>query len=113
MIFSNRWGDLGVCFETICILVLDIPVVNTFIGRNPVASLEENMKVFAKKWQDIVKYAGDRGVKIGIENCPMYFSADEWPVCIEVEDRAFESSEGDVVSSILTSRNFLRQYLVL
>ena len=26
-----------------------------------------------------MKYAGERGVKIAIENCPMIFSYDEWP----------------------------------
>ena len=30
-------------------------------------------------WPDIVRHAADHGVKIGIENCPMIFSADEWP----------------------------------
>ena len=24
-------------------------------------------------------YAGERGVKLAIENCPMIFSYDEWP----------------------------------
>ncbi len=27
----------------------------------------------------IIKLASDEGVKIGIENCPMFFSTDEWP----------------------------------
>ena len=30
-------------------------------------------------WPDIVRHAADHGVKIAIENCPMIFSADEWP----------------------------------
>jgi sugar phosphate isomerase/epimerase len=30
-------------------------------------------------WPDLVSYAADQGVKIGIENCPMIFSEDEWP----------------------------------
>jgi sugar phosphate isomerase/epimerase len=34
------------------------------------------------------------------------------PVCIEVEDKAFEGSPEDVVSAILTSRNYLSQFLV-
>ncbi len=32
-----------------------------------------------KKWPPIVKFAEDHGVRIGIENCPMLFTADEWP----------------------------------
>jgi sugar phosphate isomerase/epimerase len=30
-------------------------------------------------WPDVVRHAEQRGVKIGIENCPMLFSKDEWP----------------------------------
>ena len=35
------------------------------------------------------------------------------PVCIEVEDKAYEGSEADIHSAILTSRNYLSQFLVL
>lgn len=34
------------------------------------------------------------------------------PVCIEVEDKAFEGSPEDVTAAILTSRNYLSQFLV-
>jgi sugar phosphate isomerase/epimerase len=27
----------------------------------------------------VIRHAEDRGVRIGIENCPMLFTADEWP----------------------------------
>ena len=30
-------------------------------------------------WPALVRYAGDQGVNIAIENCPMLFSSDEWP----------------------------------
>lgn len=33
------------------------------------------------------------------------------PVCIEVEDKAYEGSEKDIHSSLLTSRNFLNQFI--
>jgi sugar phosphate isomerase/epimerase len=58
---------------------LDVPVMNTFIGRNPSASIAENIRSFREKWPPIVQYAGDKGIRIGIENCPMYFTQDEWP----------------------------------
>lgn len=58
---------------------LQVNKVNTFIGRDPRLSLGENFGRFKKTWPDIVRLAGDEGVKIGIENCPMLFSADEWP----------------------------------
>ncbi len=196
---------------------LDIPVVNTFIGRDPLKSVRENLDKFAEVWPGIIKVAEENNVRIGIENCPMLFTSDEWPggknlattpavwrkmfeiipspnfglnydpshlvwqqmdevkpiydfkeklfhihlkdvkvfqdklnevgimaypldyhspkipglgdvdwrgffsalttvkyrgpVCIEVEDRAFEGSEDDVKAAILTSRNFLKQFL--
>lgn len=58
---------------------LGVPVVNTFVGRNPATSLSENLQQFGKVWPDIVRLAEDLGVRIGIENCPMYFTMDEWP----------------------------------
>ncbi|MDZ7605731.1 MAG: sugar phosphate isomerase/epimerase [Cyclobacteriaceae bacterium] len=198
---------------------LGISVVNTFIGRDPVKNVAYNLGVFAEKWPEIVKHAEAKGVNIGIENCPMYFTNDEWPggknlattpaiwdkmfeiipsanfglnydpshmiwqhmdeikpiynyrerlhhihlkdvkvykdkldrvgimanpleyhtpkipgygdvrwgqffsaltevgyrgpTCIEVEDKAFEKSDSDVKTAILTSRNFLSQFLVV
>ncbi len=198
---------------------LGIPVMNTFIGRDSSKSVQYNFDMFAEKWPEIIKHAEDKHVKIGIENCPMFFTDDEWPggknlattpniwdkmfeiipnenfglnydpshmiwqhmdeirpiydyhdrlhhihlkdvklekdkldrvgilanpleyhtpkipgygdvrwgaffsaltevgyrgpVCIEVEDRSFEGSEEDIKTSILTSRNFLNQFLVL
>lgn len=58
---------------------LGIPTVNTFIGRDQFRTEEENLEKFSKVWPPIVQFAADRGVNIGIENCPMYFTADEWP----------------------------------
>lgn len=196
---------------------LGVPVVNTFVGRDPKKSVEENLTKFAEVWPGIIKVAEENKVKIGIENCPMLFTRDEWPggknlattpaiwrkmfeiipspnfglnydpshlvwqqmdevnpiydfseklfhihlkdvkvfrdklnevgimaypleyhspkipglgdvdwrgffsaltsvkyrgpVCIEVEDKAFEGSQEDVKSAILTSRNFLHQFI--
>ena len=53
--------------------------VNTFIGRNGTQSVDDNWPRFCKTWKPLVAFAGDRGVKIGIENCPMLFTQDEWP----------------------------------
>ena len=58
---------------------LGLENVNTFIGRDHARSVEENFKRFKKVWPPIVKYAEKRAVKIGIENCPMFFTEDEWP----------------------------------
>lgn len=58
---------------------LGVPVVNTFIGRNPSLSIANNLKLYAQHWPAIVKVAEECNVKIGIENCPMWFTDDEWP----------------------------------
>ncbi|MCL1855403.1 MAG: sugar phosphate isomerase/epimerase [Clostridia bacterium] len=57
---------------------LGLSTMNTFIGRDPLSSISDSMKQFQKVWPDIVKFAEDYNVRIGIENCPMYFR-DEWP----------------------------------
>ena len=196
---------------------LNIPIVNTFIGRDPAKSIDYNLGRFKETWPEIIQLAEQHNIKVAIENCPMLFTQDEWPggknlaispkvwdemftaipsenfglnydpshlvwmqmdevqpiydyaerlhhihlkdvkvykdklnrvgvlahplefhspkipglgdvrwrdffsaltsvgyrgpVCIEVEDKAFEKSELDIESAILTSRNFLRQFL--
>ena len=59
--------------------VLGVPVVNTFVGRDWRASVEQNWPRFLEVWQPLVTFAEDQGVRIAIENCPMLFTADEWP----------------------------------
>jgi sugar phosphate isomerase/epimerase len=58
---------------------LGVGVVNTFIGRDPTRSLEDNWPLFRAVWPGIVQHAEAHGVTIGIENCPMLFGPDEWP----------------------------------
>lgn len=58
---------------------LGISRVNTFVGRVVGWNEEDNLRRFAELWPPIVAYAAEHGVRIGIENCPMYFTYDEWP----------------------------------
>src|SRR5687768_5206787 len=53
--------------------------MNTFIGRDHTRSLADNWRIFEERWPEIVRHAEREGVRIGIENCPMLFSQDEWP----------------------------------
>lgn len=198
---------------------LGVPVVNTFVGRDPSRNIAYNLDRFRETWPEIVQLAEQENIKIGIENCPMLFTHDEWPggknlaispavwdqlfeiipsayfglnydpshlvwmqmdevqpiydyaerlhhihlkdvkvyrnklnrvgilgyplefhspkipglgdvrwrdffsaltsvryrgpVCIEVEDKAYEGSAADIHTAILSSRNYLRQFLVL
>jgi sugar phosphate isomerase/epimerase len=59
--------------------LLGVGVVNTFIGRDPARSVEANWPLVQEVWPDILWHAEAAGVRVGIENCPMLFSADEWP----------------------------------
>lgn len=58
---------------------LGLSTVNTFVGRDWTLSVEENWPRFLEVWRRLVAYAEDHEVRIGIENCPMIFTRDEWP----------------------------------
>jgi sugar phosphate isomerase/epimerase len=58
---------------------IGVNVVNTFIGRDHTKSVEANWPLFLQVWPPLVKLAEAAGVSIGLENCPMLFSGDEWP----------------------------------
>ena len=59
--------------------LLGVNIMNTFIGRDPVKSIENSWDNYSNLWKPIVAFAEEKNVKIGIENCPMLFSDDEWP----------------------------------
>ena len=58
---------------------LHVPVMTTFIGRNQHLHMNENLELFKKVWKPIIETAIQEDIKIGIENCPMFFTNDEWP----------------------------------
>ncbi len=76
---------------------LGVPVMNTFIGRNQALNMQDNLELFKKLWKPIIETAEQEGIKIGIENCPMFFTNDEWPggknlaISPAVWDRMFET----------------------
>ena len=59
--------------------LLGLDVVNTFVGRDFTKSIDDNWPRFLKTWKPIIKHAESNGIRIGIENCPMSFTKDEWP----------------------------------
>lgn len=59
--------------------LLKVGTVTTFIGKDKNKTVEENLKMFKEVWTPIISYAEEKNVKIAIENCPMYFTKDEWP----------------------------------
>jgi sugar phosphate isomerase/epimerase len=58
---------------------LGVDTVGTFVGNDKDRPLPENLERFRGIWPPLVAHAGERGVKVAIENCPMIFSFDEWP----------------------------------
>ncbi len=92
---------------------LGVPVINTFIGRNPKKNIDENLAGFSLKWPSVVKVAEEYNIRIGIENCPMYFTQDEWPggknlaTTPEIWDRIF-----DIIPSPLFGLNYDPSHLV-
>jgi len=58
---------------------LGLKNVNTFVGRDWTRSVDDNWPRFLKTWRPLIALAEDHAIKIGIENCPMLFTRDEWP----------------------------------
>lgn len=59
--------------------MLGLSNMNTFVGRMQDKTVEENLEEFKKVWPPIIQLAEECGVKVGIENCPMLFTDDQWP----------------------------------
>lgn len=58
--------------------MLGLPGINTFIGANHTLPLDDNLLLFERVWPEIVQYAENRQIRIGIENCPMLYGKS-WP----------------------------------
>lgn len=77
--------------------LIGINVMTTFVGRDPAKAIEDQWGDFEAVWKPLVAFAEAQGVKVGIENCPMLFSLDEWPggknlaISPEVWRRMFDS----------------------
>ena len=59
--------------------LLGLKSVNTFVGRDWTKSVDDNWPRFLKTWRPLIRFAEDHDIQVGIENCPMSFTADEWP----------------------------------
>jgi len=58
---------------------LGLKNVNTFVGRDQTKTVDESWPRFLKTWKPLIAFAEDHDIRIGIENCPMAFTRDEWP----------------------------------
>ena len=59
--------------------MLGVNRMNTFVGRDWKLSVDDNWPRFLETWKPIIALAEKQNVRVGIENCPMSFSNDEWP----------------------------------
>lgn len=51
---------------------LDVNLVTMFAGRDPEKSVEDNIPRFREVFAPLADYAGERGVRIAFENCPLF-----------------------------------------
>mgnify|MGYP006267331801 FL=1 len=59
--------------------LLGIKQMNTFVGRDWQKTVDDNWPAFLETWRPLIAYAEELDVRVGIENCPMYFTQDEFP----------------------------------
>ncbi len=59
--------------------LLGINLVTTFIGNDWHKNVDQNWPRFKEVWGPILAYAEQKNTRIGIENCAMFFTDDEWP----------------------------------
>lgn len=111
--------------ETICHLMsvidasakLGVNMVTTFIGRDQMKTVEENLELVKKIWPPILSHAKNKGVKIAIENCPMLFGADQWPggqnlmTSPENWDKVFEILDSDCLGINFDPSHFVWQMM--
>ncbi|MDF5691096.1 sugar phosphate isomerase/epimerase family protein [Aquirufa aurantiipilula] len=87
--------------------VLGISRVNTFIGRDYTKNVNYNIGKFTEVWPEIIGLADSLNIKIGIENCPMFFTDDEWP---GGKNLMTTPKIWDQLFSIIPSKNFGLNY---
>lgn len=51
--------------------LLELDCISTFVGRDPAKTTADNLKEYRRVFKPLAKLAGDNGVKIAFENCPM------------------------------------------
>jgi sugar phosphate isomerase/epimerase len=112
---SQAQGHLRKVIEAAA--TLEVNLVGTFIGRDQSRPPEPAFAEVLEQWPPLVKFAGDRGVRIAIENCPMLFSADEWPggrnlaYSPALWRRLFEAMPGDTLGLNLDPSHLVWQFI--
>ena len=53
--------------------LLGVDTVSIFVGRDYEKNMEENVKLFAEVFDEPLRHAKDHGVRLAIENCPLFW----------------------------------------
>ena len=97
--------------------LMGLKQMNTFTGRDWSKSVDENWPRFLEIWKPLVEYAEKQEVRIGIENCPMLFTKDEWPggknlmATPEIWERAFNDLDSDFFGLNFDPSHFIWQQM--
>lgn len=97
--------------------MLDINIMTTFVGRDPAKAIEDQWGDFEAVWKPLIAFAESQGVRVGIENCPMLFSLDEWPggknlaISPDVWRRMFDSIPSDHFGLNFDPSHLIWQYI--
>jgi sugar phosphate isomerase/epimerase len=97
--------------------LLGLPVVNTFIGRDPTRMIDDQWDDLKRVWGPIVAHAEKKKIRIAIEHCPMIFSRDEWPggknlaISPAIWRRLFETFPGPTLGLNLDPSHLVWQFI--
>ncbi len=81
--------------------MLGINTMTTFVGRDPLKTIDDQWGDFEAVWKPLIAFAESQHVRVGIENCPMLFTWDEWPggknlaISPDIWRRMFDSIPSD------------------
>jgi len=81
--------------------MIGINTMTTFVGRDPLKTIDDQWGDFEAVWKPLITFAESQGVRVGIENCPMLFTWDEWPggknlaISPDIWRRMFDSIPSD------------------
>ncbi len=68
---EKNLADLGKAVEAA--EVLGVENISIFVGRDYEKKLDENVELFGKVFDEPLRHAADHGVRLAIENCPVFW----------------------------------------
>lgn len=87
-------------------VMLGVPAVGTFTGRNINKSIRDNFDEFEEVFTKIVGYAEKKGIKLMIENCPM----EGWQVAGQPGTISFTPELWEEMFKRIPNKNFGLNY---